>query len=129
MASKKGEKKPLWTKEELRKEEVRGIFAIGVIAALISPKIVGFSITVFGVNVFDVLMFQVILWIGYLLLMCVGLSDDIGESLFEEGRLRDAFCQITISCRVWAKIFFVMGILLFLLTALVTVSAMAATFR
>jgi hypothetical protein len=119
-------KRPLWTKDELRKEEVRGIFAIGVIATLISLKISDFKIIVLGNNLIDVLMFQVFLWIGYLLLMSVALSDDIGEEFFG-GNLRENYRIITNSCKHWAKIFFGLGILIFLITALITVSAMFAS--
>lgn len=121
MTSKKSEKKPLWKPTELRKEEVRGIFAIGVITILISLKILGESSVLFGFDVYTLLM---AFWMAYILLMCIGLSDDLGEILFQPGRGRNAFIQLTKLCKVYAKMVFGLGIFTILLAVLIVLAVL-----
>jgi len=83
-------KKPLWKPQELRKEEVRGIFTIGVLGLLYAIRAVyggKYSIAIFGnttIPLSDAIDAVFLPWIGYILLMCVGISDD----LFRHPRVR-----------------------------------------
>lgn len=126
MPSKKKRKNSLWAQEELKKEEVRGVFAIGIIATLVSIRIAGFSfIKVNGANLLDILLFPLFFWVLYLILMGIGLSDDIWASL-GPGVWQDLFYRLTKSCKHWARIFFALGVIILFIIYMILAIGMAA---
>ncbi len=60
-----------------RSEEVRGIFAIGAIAALVAVRAQLETATLFGFPILSLLDFLLAFWILYVVVMAIGLSEDI----------------------------------------------------
>lgn len=123
-------KRPLWKPQELRKEEVRGIFTIGVLGLLYVIRAAygeKYSIIILGnttISLSAAIDAIFLPWIGYILLMCVGLSDD----LFRHPRVR----FLPEKSKEFAQVMFVVGIFallalgaLFLLLPLLAVIAIS----